>query len=471
MKKTLSTILICGAALASAPLSWGDVPSLPEVSIENVALVQEGELFQVDMLMGLQSLDVKANQAVILTPVLVHDTDSLELPSVGIYGRTRYYQYQRGAGDGMISGPREIFFKASEAPDSYSYSQIVPFSKWMDGSTLVVRRTDYGCCRRMTAQASGDFATFTGAWFPELVYVTPAAKATKTREINGSAFVDFPVNVSEIRPDYRSNRAELGKITASIDTVKTDRDATVTSVWLKGYASPEGPWDNNVRLARERTESLKGYVNRLYSFPSGIMKTDYEPEDWDGLRKYVAASDLAHKSQILKDIDSDLAPDAKEWRIKSTYPEEYRFLLDNVYPGLRHTDYRISYSLRHYSDVNEIRRVLQERPQNLDLDEFYMLAAEYEPGTPEFTEVYETAVRMYPGDPIANLNAANAAMRRGDNDAAARYLAKAGDSAEAVYTRAALEIRKNNIPEARTLLNQALAMGFEQAAATLKQLR
>ena len=78
---------------------------------------------------------------------------------------------------------------------------------------------------------------------------------------------------------------------------------------------------------------------------------------------------------------------------------------------------------------------------------------------------------MYPGDPIANLNAANAAMRRGDNDAAARYLAKAGDSAEAVYTRAALEIRKNNIPEARTLLNQALAMGFEQAGVTLKQLR
>ena len=200
------------------------------------------------------------------------------------------------------------------------------------------------------------------------------------------------------------------------------------------------------------------------------MTTEFDPEDWAGLRRYVESSNLEHKAQILADIDSDLVPDAKEWRIKSTYPEEYRFLLENVYPGLRHTDYRISYTLRHYSDVNEIRRVLQERPQNLDLDELYMLAAEYEPGTPEFTEVYETAVRMFPNDPLANLNAGNAAMRRGDNEAAARYLSKAGDSAEAVYARAALEVRKKNYEAAKTLLRKAQSMGVSQAAETLQQL-
>ncbi len=300
--------------------------------------------------------------------------------------------------------------------------------------------------------------------------MVPAPKAQKTREIHGSAYVEFPVNVSKILPDYRTNSAELGKIIASIDTVKNDRDASVTSVWLKGFASPEGPWDNNVRLARERTASVKEYVDRLYNFPAGVMTTEFDPEDWAGLRRYVESSNLEHKARILADIDSDLAPDAKEWRIKSTYPEEYRFLLENVYPGLRHTDYRISYTLRHYSDVNEIRRVLQERPQNLDLDEFYMLAAEYAPGTPEFTEVYETAVRMFPADPLANLNAANAAMRRGDNEAATRYLTKAGDSAEAVYARAALEVRKKNYEAAKTLLRKAQSMGVSQAAETLQQL-
>ena len=142
-----------------------------------------------------------------------------------------------------------------------------------------------------------------------------------------------------------------------------------------------------------------------------------------------------------------------------------------MYPSLRHTDYRINYVVRSYSDPAEILAIMKKRPGNLSLDEFFVAAQSLEPGSPEFNEVFDIAVRMYPDNPVANLNAANTAMSRGDYAAAEGYLAKAGDSAEAVYTRAALEIRKNNIPEARTLLNQALAMGFEQAGVTLKQLR
>lgn len=201
-----------------------------------------------------------------------------------------------------------------------------------------------------------------------------------------------------------------------------------------------------------------------------MITTASDPEDWTGLRAYVENSNLLHRDEIIEVIDGSLEPDAKEWRIKSTWPEEYAFLLQNCYPALRHTDYRIAYDVRRYTDVNEIRRVMQTRPQNLDLNEFYLLAAEYEPGTPEFTEVYETAVRMYPDDPVANLNAANAAMRRDDHDAAARYLAKAGQSPEVTYARAAIEIRKNNIAAAKPLLKQAAAQGVGQAAETLRQL-
>ena len=471
MKKRTATILLCGVAMACAVQSgFAAGFAAPGVPASKMQMEQSGDYMKIDMLLGLKELDVKSNQAVLLTPVLVNGADSMALPAVGVYGRTRYYQYQRSSGNNMISGPSETFFKASQAPAEFDYSQVIPYKEWMNGAVLVVRRDDYGCCRHLLASATDRLGTYNGPWFPELVYVVPAPKAQKTREIHGSAYVEFPVNVSRIMPDYRTNSAELGKIIASIDTVKNDRDASVTSVWLKGFASPEGPWDNNVRLARERTASVKEYVDRLYNFPAGVMTTEFDPEDWAGLRRFVESSNLEHKAQILADIDLDMAPDAKEWRIKSTYPEEYRFLLENVYPGLRHTDYRISYTLRHYSDVNEIRRVLQERPQNLDLDELYMLAAEYEPGTPEFTEVYETAVRMFPSDPLANLNAANAAMRRGDNEAAARYLSKAGDSAEAVYARAALEVRKKNYEAAKALLRKAQSMGVSQAAETLQQL-
>ena len=86
------------------------------------------------------------------------------------------------------------------------------------------------------------------------------------------------------------------------------------------------------------------------------------------------------------------------------------------------------------------------------------------------SEVFETAVRMFPDDTAANLNAANAAMRRGDLTGAKRYLAKAGDSPEAVYARSALAIRQKDYDSARRYLNEALSLGSEQAGVTLEQL-
>ena len=77
---------------------------------------------------------------------------------------------------------------------------------------------------------------------------------------------------------------------------------------------------------------------------------------------------------------------------------------------------------------------------------------------------------MFPNDETANLNAANAAMRRGDLARAERYLAKAGDSAEAVYARGALAVREKDYTTAIKYLEQAEKMGLQQATATLKEL-
>lgn len=137
---------------------------------------------------------------------------------------------------------------------------------------------------------------------------------------------------------------------------------------------------------------------------------------------------------------------------------------------MRHTDYRIAYDIRTFSDAEEIKRIMAEQPQKLSLNEFYLVAQECEPGTDEFSEVFETAVRMFPNDETANLNAANAAMRRGDLARAERYLAKAGDSAEAVYARGALAVREKDYTTAIKYLEQAERMGLQQATATLKEL-
>lgn len=275
------------------------------------------------------------------------------------------------------------------------------------------------------------------------------------------------MNKTDIRPDYRGNTAELNKIIATIDSVKNDADMRITTVSIKGYASPEGSYANNERLARGRTEALKQYVRNLYHFSDDFIHTAYEPEDWDGLRAYVEKSGLQHKNEILDIINSYLEPDAKDNKIKATYPDEYRFLLANCYPALRHSDYKVEYTIRSFTDVEEIKRIMATQPQKLSLEEFYRVAQTMEPGSHEFTEVFETAVRMYPNDASANLNAANTAMKRNDLNAAKRYLDKAGDSPEADYARGVYAYLNKDYATAKIYYTKAKEAGIAEAAEQL----
>lgn len=468
MKKIGYMIIALLGMCTMAEAQTGRQTIVDGVSVGDLNMERNGGYMVVDMTLDLKDLDVDGNRAVLLTPRLVNGNDSLDLQSVGIYGRRRYYFYVRN-GESMLAEDEQSF-KASEKPEDIAYHYIAPYADWMNGAKLSLHRSDYGCCSTLLAEQDGELGHHVEAFFPELVYVRPQAETVKSRSLEGSAFIDFPVDKTVIYPDYRRNTAELGKIQATIDSVRNDRDVTITQVWLKGYASPESPYAHNTELSIGRTEALKKYIQQLYKFEEGIIATDYEPEDWAGLRRYVEQTNLDHRTEILALIDSDMDPDAKEAKIKRSYPEEYRFLLQNCYPALRHTDYRIAYVIRSYSDVEEIKRLMRTQPQKLSLNEFYLAAQEYEPGTDEFTEVFETAVRMFPDDTVANLNAANAAMRRGDNTGAARYLERAGDSPEAVYARGSLAVRTKDYETARKYLNEAKALGLEQAGITLEEL-
>ena len=439
--------------------------------LTDVAMNRNAGLMAVDMNLDLGSFDLKGNRAAVFTPVIVNGTDTLVLQPVGLYSRTRWYQYLR-SGEKPLGGEGETTIRWSERPATMAYTQTVPYADWMNGSQLYLRRSDYGCCRTLLDEQYAPLAGYRELKYaPAFRYVRPMADATKTRELSGRAFVDFVVNRTEINPTYRNNRVELGKITATIDSVRSDKDVTVKRITIKGFASPEGSYENNTRLAKGRTESLKQYVRNLYHFSNDFISTAYEPEDWEGLRAFVETSGLEHRSEILAVIDdSTLDPDAKDWRLKLRFPEDYAFLLREVYPGLRHSDYTIEYTIRTYTDINEIREVMATAPQKLSLNEMFLLAQSYEPGSAEYNEVFDTAVRMYPNDEVANLNAANSAMNRGDLTMAAKYLTKSGNGDEAVYARGVLAAMQGDNAAAVQLFTQ-VAGKLPEAAEALKTVK
>ena len=456
MKRNLMTLAVL--------LAFLPVLHAQGVKVDSPLLERHSDQLTVGMKLDLSSLEVNSNRAVLLTPILMKGDHVVEFPSVGIYGRNRYYYYIRN-GASMLTGERERSYRASQKPDGVEIAEMVSYEAWMDGAELMLRRQDYGCCGTLLDEQQTAYVVYQESpiYQPEFVYVRPKAETVKTRSLSGSAFIDFVVNRTEIRPDYRRNQVELGKIQATIDSVKDDADITITSVSIKGYASPEGAYAANERLAKGRTESLKAYVQNLYHFDASLMKAAYEAEDWAGLEAYVQQSLLAHKEEILDIIHDEMSPDQKDQTIKRRFPADYRQLLAECYPSLRHSDYEVAYIIRTYTDVEEIKRIFRSSPQKLSLNEFYHLAEQYEPGTDAYDEVFETAVRMYPDDAQANLNAANAAMQKGDLKRSAAYLQKAGDSVEAVYARGVQAALSEDYPVALDYFHQAKNQGVLQA--------
>ena len=459
--------------------SWGTAEGQERVSSTQIksteaSLVRSGRKVTAALTLDLTDLKLKSNEASIYTPMIVKGSDTLRLKGIGVYGRTRWYQYER-FGRRPLSGEGEQMYKYGDRPGRVVYSESADYRSWMNGSELIIERTDYGCCGLLNGGVSQVQAMLADprvqAYEPVFRYQAAIAEKEKTRELSGRAYIDFPVNLTVIYPDYRKNSIELAKIIGTIDSVRNDKDITVKSLSIKGFASPEGPYDNNIRLAKGRTEALKQYVQSLYRFEEGFIQTSYEPEDWEGLREYVVQSGIPYREGILALIDSGLEPDAKNTKIQTTYPEQYRFLLNTVYPGLRHSDYRIEYTIRGFSDVAEIAEVMRTHPSKLSLNEMYLLAQTYAPGSDAYNEIMETAVRMYPNDETALINAAYSAMQRGDMNSAERYLSKAGTGHEVLYARGVLAGMEKDYERAIWLLEQSASRGNTGARSELDRLQ
>jgi outer membrane protein OmpA-like peptidoglycan-associated protein len=295
-------------------LCHASAQNINELNIKDYTLeLDDDGYLNLDIDIDLSRLKIRNTQVVVLTPAVINGADTLMLKSIGVYGRNRRIFYLRNEEE-KPTGVEDINLSVSQASENIGYDASVAFMDWMDGCKVELIRTDYGCCGESAIISREELVDRfpLKPYFPELIYLRPKHEVVKTREISGSAFVDFPVSQTVIDTSYRNNTVELAKITGTIDSVKRNQDITIKSIFIKGFASPESPYANNTRLAKGRTEALKEYVEGLYHFGEGFIKTDFEPEDWAGLEKYVMESSLQHKDEILEAIRSDRDPDTRE---------------------------------------------------------------------------------------------------------------------------------------------------------------
>ena len=381
-----------------------------QVRVENQSITRSDDnrlTIAMDIIMQ-ANMKISSNRSATLTPILEANGHTKALSPVVIYGRRRALVNERGN-----TVPKDAFVilrRKRKTEQRVSYLVQLPYEAWMQKANLVMDADLCGCRNIVEANTLDPIATLNIERIklqPAIAYITPKAEEVKHRAVEGSAFLDFPVNKTIIYPEYRRNQAELAKIRATIDTIRNDKNISITGIRLEGYASPEGSYANNDRLAKGRTAALLNYVRNYYDFPEGLLTMASTPEDWAGFRKFITNSALPQKEEILQMIDLDEKDmDAKEKRIaRLVGPETYRFLLNECYPALRHSDYTVAYTVRGFN-LDEAKEIINTHPQQLSLQEIFNVAQTYEQGCEEFNHAFQVAALMFPNDPTANLNAA-----------------------------------------------------------------
>lgn len=454
------------------------------VGVSNLQINLEGDEVVMAMDLDFSMVDAQFTETKKYSLEIVSGSNYVIIPVATLLGRTWFYHYARQSRSNEPFTAEERTWYYKDAPKPFHFVCSTPYREWLGEASLRINVEEGGCCGKEGELKNGAFIR--NAHFPvpepepeepakpvfkpQYIYVLPPAETTvKQRDVSGEAYVVFASGKTDVDPLFKDNALELEKIHATIDSVRADADVTITSVILRGYSSPDGNYATNEKLAVARTKAIKDYVSSLDSLSEDIFKAEAVAENWDGLRAAVEAHDITAKDNIIAIIDSNLSPDKKEARIKANYPSQWKYLVQEVFPLLRRTDYRVSYTVKSYTTTEDARRIMHSQPDKLSITEFFLAAQGYTMGTWEFDEVFKIAARVYPDNDVVNINAANASMSLGNLDAAQRYLSRTGDGAVARYTKGVLCALQGDWEGAVMFFTSAKASGVPEADGALEQ--
>jgi outer membrane protein OmpA-like peptidoglycan-associated protein len=157
--------------------------------------------------------------------------------------------------------------------------------------------------------------------------------------------VRYSINVAHLQPNLDDNSEALRALSNFIEQTMADTVARISSVTITGYASPDGPYALNERLAKQRAQDFKSYVDSKYNFSTRYAVTaSGVAEDWENCRAMIESSlSIPHKDSVLRIINSAASNDTKEMQLKKM-TDTWNFMRTDILPRLRRVDIVINYA-------------------------------------------------------------------------------------------------------------------------------
>ena len=284
------------------------------------------------------------------------------------------------------------------------------------------------------------------------------------------AQVKFLVNQANLRKSELASNSVKDFVEMLRKINREHESLNLKNVEVLGYASPEGNFAVNDRLANQRQsvseEFVKGQMKQARV--SGDVTSHYTAEDWDGFQKLVAASNIQDKDVILRVLSMYQDPEQREQQIRNM-SEGFRELADGILPELRRARMIINYETVGRSD-EQLKQQYAADPTKLSLDELLYTATLYE-NPAESEAVYKKAAELFPNDYRTKNNVGVMEMIRGNELNALDNFQEAmdkGKQPEAYANMAMMALQHGGLDTAEEYLSNATgAVGMNRVLGTL----
>ena len=272
------------------------------------------------------------------------------------------------------------------------------------------------------------------------------------------ANIKFLINQANLRKSGLKNNS-VGEFVKLLKEINKDREGlNLQNVEIQAYASPEGGFKFNDKLANKRQNVSEKYVRKEMKSAGveGNLDAHYTAQDWEGFQQLVQASDIQDKDVILRVLSMYKDPQEREQQIRNM-SEGFRELADAILPELRRSRLIIHYETIGRND-EQIKAQYNEDAAKLSADELLYYAT-LEEDAAKKEEIYAKTAQLYTNDYRPLNNQAVMAFNRGDEAKAKELLAqaitKSNNAAEANATLGLIALKNGNVAEAENLIAKA----------------
>ena len=246
----------------------------------------------------------------------------------------------------------------------------------------------------------------------------------RVREKKLEANIKFLVNQANLRKSELKNNS-VQEFVNLLKEINADREGlNVRNVEVLAYASPEGGFDFNDKLASKRQTASEDYVRQQLKETNvdANIAARYTAEDWDGFQQLVQVSNIQDKDVIIRVLSMYKDPEEREKQIRNM-SVVFRELAEGILPELRRSRLIINYETIGRSD-EQIQQQYVDDAAKLSVDEL-LYAATLEDNAAKKKEIYETATKLYDKDYRAYNNLAALALAEGNEAKAQQLVEKA----------------------------------------------